>query len=89
MKWYKFSKKMPKLGTNILLSTKDKEIALIEFNLIARKYIKYFIDNGSICGNGLAPDFLFVDDDPENDRFYTIESAEYWAYPSAIKLPKP
>ena len=82
MRFYKFSERLPILGSNILVISEDgKKVAIVEFNLEIRKCIL------SEC----LSDYYGVDwfsDDPAEDGEYDIVCASYWCYPSSLTVPK-
>lgn len=81
MKLYKFSEKLPVLGSNIVVVSEESgSIGILEFDLEARKYI---LDQ-SHHYYGVA----YYTDDPSEDGEYDITCAEYWFYPSSIKVPR-
>jgi hypothetical protein len=81
MKLTRFSEKLPVLGSNILVVHENGGIGITEFTLHVRKAVL----------NKEGYDYLAQDyytDDPSEDGEYDIRCADFWCYPSSIKLPK-
>ena len=82
MKWYKFTEKMPEIGTNIIISTPSKSISIIHFSLDVRKYLGKNLYQVEYSG------IDYFNDDHSEDGEYCLSCAKYWCYPSSIELPK-
>ncbi len=82
MKLYRFSEKLPELGSNILvIHENDGMIGITPFNLEIRRLIL------SNCDSERHQIELYSDDSQE-DRCSDLRIDDYWSYPSSIKLPK-
>ena len=81
MKWYRFKDKLPELGTNIVIATEEKTVGITEFNLAARKTILSKTDND-------YHEQEYFSDDASGVHIYDLKCADFWAYPSSMRLPK-
>lgn len=87
MKWYKFSQKMPEIGSNILVMTDSKKIGIYEFCLVSRKRMIDELNHKCVMYDEILIDYH--DDDPDLSYFDNdIILSKYWAYPSSAKIPK-
>lgn len=82
MKMYRFKEKLPLLGTNVLVFNEQASmVGICRFDLKARDTVL----NSEGCNYHPQE---YYSDDSEEDNEYDLRWADYWCYPSSIKLPK-
>ena len=85
-----FKDKLPVLGSNILVISKNDNkithIGILEFTLEIRKIIINYNETNCI-GPDYCPQDWYSDDASESGE-WDILMSDYWCYPSDLKVPK-
>lgn len=84
MKFHKFEEEFPQDGSNILVSTPDKKVGMIQFDKEAKRAVKNCLEDRK----GTPFEVFVSNTNEDEDIFLGIENCPYWAYSTSIKLPK-